>query len=135
MGRIERFEDMKAWQKARELTKAVYGITSTGKFGKDYILKDQMRKAAVSTVSNIAEGFERDGRKEFINFLSMAKASAGELRAQLYIAFDLEYISQAEFDRLGSLCQETGRIIGGFLKYLKRSEIKGTKFQDEKTRL
>ena len=129
MGRIERFEDIRAWQKARELTNAVYRSTSDGSFSQDYLLKNQIRKAVVSAVSNIAEGFERDGSREFINFLSIAKGSVGEVHAQLYVAHDLNYISDDEFDNLSNLTTETGKLIGAFIKHLKGSALKGHKFQ------
>ncbi len=85
MGTIKKFEDIEAWQKARELVKAIYRETNIGTFSKDYGLKDQMRRAAVSILSNIAEGFERGGDKEFVQFIAMAKGSSAEVRAQLYV--------------------------------------------------
>ncbi len=86
MASAQRFEDIKAWQKARELVKNIYQATSVGKFARDFVLRDQIRRAAVSIMSNIAEGFEREGNKEFLQFLSLAKGSCGEVRAQLYVA-------------------------------------------------
>ena len=88
MAKIEKFEDIQSWQKARTLTKEIYGVTLTGAFAKDFGLRDQIRRAAVSILSNIAEGFERGGDKEFLQFMAIAKGSAGELRAQLYVALD-----------------------------------------------
>ena len=93
MSRIERFEDIDAWKKAKELSKAIYEITSKGDFSRDFGLRDQIRRAAVSVVSNIAEGFERGGNKEFRQFLSSAKGSAGEVKAQLHVAFDVKYLN------------------------------------------
>lgn len=128
-GKIERFEDIDAWQKARKLTKSIYKITSDGNFSRDYGLRDQIRRASVSIMSNVAEGFERDGNKEFIHFLSIAKGSAAEVRAQLYVALDAGYFDQNNFNILYDLAGETGRLIGGFMRYLKRSEHKGSKFK------
>ena len=92
MARIEKLEDLIAWQKARELTKAIYVITRQGNFAKDYGLNSQIQRATVSIMSNIAEGFERGGRNEFHQFLSTAKGSCAEVRTQLYVAFDVGYI-------------------------------------------
>jgi four helix bundle protein len=88
MSTIKRFEDIEAWQRAREIAKNIYRITSSGEFSRDYGLKDQIRRSSVSIMSNIAEGFERDGNKEFIYFLSLAKGSCGEAASQLYVALD-----------------------------------------------
>lgn len=98
MGKIERFEELIAWQKARELTKAVYRITKQGAFAKDFGLSSQIQRAAVSVMSNIAEGFERHRRTEFHQFLSTAKASCAEVRSQLYVAYDIGL----EYDRVRS---------------------------------
>ena len=113
MNKIEKFEDLIAWQKARELTKRVYEMTRHGDFAKDFGLKDQIQRATVSIMSNIAEGFERGGRAEFHQFLSVAKASCAEVRSQLYVALDAEYLTQSAFDQLQSLAEEVGRITGG----------------------
>ena len=110
---ITRFEDLIAWQKARSLTKQVYTVTSQGSFSRDYGLKDQICRAAVSVMSNIAEGFERWRQGEFHQFLSIAKASCAELRSQLYVAFDAEYLDQALFDTLLAQAEEVARIVGG----------------------
>jgi four helix bundle protein len=92
---IDRFEDIKAWQKARILTEEIYGITKTEEFSKDFGLKNQIRKASVSIMSNIAEGFERDGNSEFQQFLSISKGSCGEVQSQLYVAENLSYINES----------------------------------------
>jgi four helix bundle protein len=129
MGTITRFEDIDAWQKARELTTAVYAHSNTGRFSKDFGLRDQMRRASVSIMSNVAEGFERGGRSEFIQFLAIAKGSAGEVEAQLYGALDQNYIDEREFASLKAQAQSTKRLIAGFMKYLRASDIKGQKYK------
>ncbi len=113
MAKIEKFEDLIAWQKARELTRAIYEATRQGAFAKDYGLSGQIQRAAVSIMSNIAEGFERGGRGEFHQFLSTAKASCAEVRSQLYVASDIGYLKKPEFDRLMQQAEEVARIIGG----------------------
>jgi len=113
MSRIERFEDLIAWQKARALANQVYRITKLGSFAKDFGLAGQMQKAAVSVMSNIAEGFERGGRGEFQQFLSIAKASCAEVRSQLYIAFDIGYLDQTKFNEIIEQAEEVARIVGG----------------------
>ncbi len=130
MSKINTFEEIQAWQKARELTRAIYKVSSTNSFSKDFGLRDQIRRASVSVLSNIAEGFERNGSKEFLYFLSIAKGSAGEVRAQLYVAFDLNYITKEEFDDLNKLATETSKLVSGFMTYLKNSELKGAKFTE-----
>jgi four helix bundle protein len=120
MARIERFEDIEAWQRARQLAKAVYSVSSEGKFSRDFGLRDQIRRAAVSVMSNIAEGFERRGDAEFRRFLGIAKGSAGEVRAQLYVALDAGFIDQSAFDTLYKMATETGNLIGGLMRYLSR---------------
>ena len=128
MASIERFEDIEAWQKARELTREIYRITNQGAFVKDFGLRDQIRRAAVSIMSNIAEGFGRGGNKEFIQFLSTAKGSASEVESQLYVALDAEYITKDQFQQLYDLTQSSGKMIGGFIRYLQKSDHKGVKF-------
>ena len=127
MTRIERFEDIQAWQQARDLVKQVYLATNAGSFARDFGLSGQIRRAAVSIMSNIAEGFERGGDKEFIQFLYMAKASCGEVRAQLYVARDQNYITEEVFDTLVQRCLTTSRMLAGFITYLKNSSVKGAK--------
>jgi len=100
MATIKRFEDISAWQKARELSKEIYAITKIGRFSKDYELKGQILKASGSIMDNIAEGFERGGKGEFIQFLGIAKGSCGEVRSQLYRALDREYIDKEKFNEL-----------------------------------
>lgn len=114
---------------ARELTKEIYRITSGGPFSCDFRLCNQIRDASGSIMSNITEGFDRDGNKEFCNFRSVAKASAGEVRSQLYIAMDQNYISVVEFERIYNMADETGKIIGGLMRYLRSSDVRGLKFK------
>jgi four helix bundle protein len=133
MATILRFEDIDGWKMARELTKDVYSITANGSFAQDYGLRDQIRRAAVSVMSNIAEGFERDGNKEFCNFLSIAKGSVAEVRSQLYVALDQGYISESEFQTIYVKANDNGRVIAGLMKYLRSSDVRGLKFkQNEK---
>jgi four helix bundle protein len=113
MSRIERFEDLIAWQKARLLAKQVYAVTKSGEFQRDFGLSSQMQRAAVSILSNIAEGHERAGSAEYARFLSTAKGSCAELRAQLYVAFDVGYIDEAQFGELMSAVLEVGRLLFG----------------------
>ena len=130
MAKIERFEDLTCWQKARELNRLVYAASKDSGFGKDFALRDQIRRASVSVMSNIAERFERGGDKEFIQFLSQAKGSCGEIRSQLYAAFDGAYLSQRQFDEISQLSTETSRLISGLMTYLRRSEMRGSKFKE-----
>jgi len=127
MSRIERFEDIEAWRKARELTKEIYALTNDGPFARDFGLRDQIRRAVVSIMSNIAEGFERGSNKEFIQFLYIVKGSAGEVRAQLYVALDQAYINQETFNQLNKNVVETSRMVSGLISYLNRSSFKGEK--------
>ncbi len=110
MATFHRFEDIESWKKARELTTLIYKITSIGNFARDFGLRDQIRRASVSIASNIAEGFERDGTKEFVQFLYIAKGSAGEVKTQLYLALDLEYITQPDFNSLFRTADEIGKL-------------------------
>ena len=129
MATIYRFEDLDAWKIARELTRDVYRITQADEFSRDFGLKNQIRKASVSVMSNIAEGFERDGNREFCNFLSIGKGSAGEVRSQLYVALDQDYVTRSEFDHIYLKAQESGRVIAGLSNYLKHSNYSGNKFR------
>jgi len=113
------FEDIDAWKKARELSNGVYSASRHGTFSRDFGLCDQIRRASVSVMSNIAEGFERHGEKEFLYFLSIAKGSAGEVRCQLYIARDQNYIDEETFRRLSHMAIETSRMIAGLMTYLR----------------
>lgn len=129
MSSFQRFEDIDAWQKARELTKAIYALSNDGQFARDFGLRDQIRRASVSIMSNIAEGFGRGGNKEFIQFLSTAKGSASEVQAQLYVALDAGYMNQEQFQKLYSETEATARMIAGLLRYLQNSDFKGAKYK------
>ena len=118
MPTIIRFEDIEAWQTARELTRQVYDLTRHGAFARDFGLCDQMRRASVSIMSNIAEGFESRTQQLFKDYLGRAKASAGELRAQVYIAKDMGYLEEYEFSKLFELCDKCSRQISRFMQYL-----------------
>ncbi len=120
MPTITRFEDIDAWRTARELTRQVYILTNHGKFARDFSLRDQMRRASVSIMSNIAEGFESRTQLLFRDFLGRAKASAGELRAQVYIAKDIEYLIPDDFSQLFELCDKCSRQISRLMQYLER---------------
>jgi four helix bundle protein len=111
--KIARFEDLIAWQKARELAREIYTASNAGKFGQDFGLRDQIRRAGVSIMSNIAEGFERGSSAEFHHFLTIAKASCAEVRSQLYVALDVGYIERALFASLSAHAEEVAKIIGG----------------------
>lgn len=128
MATIQTFEDIEAWKRAREITKKIYDLSSFGNFNRDFPLRDQIRKSSISIMSNIAEGFERDGNKEFGNFLSIAKGSCGEARSQLYIALDQNYITESDFGFTYGHLTETGRMIGGLMNYLKQSDLRGKKY-------
>lgn len=129
MSRIERFEDLEAWRAARALTGSIYAVSRTGAFDRDFALRDQIRKASISIVSNIAEGFERDGDKEFLQFLSVAKGSCGEVRAQLLLAADQKYISEIQLGELTAKAIELSRIISGLMRYLRQSQLTGRKYK------
>ena len=122
--KIEKFEDLIAWQKARALTVNIYRISRKGEFGKDLRLSGQIQGAAVSIMSNIAEGFERGGLGEFHQFLSTAKASCAELRSQLYVALDVGYIDSPTFHDLRTQSEEVGRIVGGLRVSIARQRLK-----------
>ena len=118
MAKIERFEDIQAWQKARELNKKIYDITKNSHFSKDFSLKDQIRRASVSIMANIAEGFGRRSTKEFSNFLNMAHGSAAEVQSHLYVALDQNYITQQVFQMHYDEVDAVSKMIQGFMNYL-----------------
>jgi four helix bundle protein len=117
---VQRFEDLIAWQKARELTKKVYEITGTGGFARDFGLRDQVRRSSVSIMANVAEGFERARQSEFHQFLSIAKSSCAELRSHLYVAHDANYIDAKMFNDLMELAREVSLILGGLRSAVQR---------------
>jgi len=124
----ESFEELLIYQRARELTNAIYALSRTGVFARDLGLVDQVRRAAVSVMSNIAEGFERGSTVEFVQFLFIAKGSCGEVRAQVQIAADQQYISAEEQARLTDMCRRTSGMISNFIASLQGSEYRGEKF-------
>jgi len=130
MVEIKRFEDIEGWKEARELVSAIYAVSSKGSFAKDSELKDQIRRAAVSVMSSIAEGFERGGDKEFSQFLSLAKASCGEVRSQLYVALDQKYLSEEQFQSISEQTTHVSQLIAGFMRYLRQSNLRGSKYLD-----
>lgn len=111
---IKRFEDIQAWQEGRELVKMIYVLTNKGPFAKDFSMRDQIRRAAVSAMTNIAEGFDCDSNAEFARFLGFARRSAVEVQSLLYAALDVDYIGQAEFDSHYEQARKTKALIGGF---------------------
>lgn len=133
MATIRRFEDIETWQKARVLANEIHVLAVSTGLAKDYRLKDQINVSAGSTMDNIAEGFERGGKLEFINFLSIAKGSAGEVKSQLYRLLDRKYINEERFNQLYKLTDEIGNMLGGWMNYLNKSNIKGTKFKSRVT--
>jgi len=126
---IKKFEDLEIWKLSRELTNKVYKISGDGIFSRDYGLRDQIRRAAVSVMSNISEGYERGGNKELIQFLSIAKGSSGEVRCQLYIAMDQEYVDSQKSKRLIDSFSKLSIMINNFIEYLKQSPYKGNKYK------
>ncbi|MDP2089697.1 MAG: four helix bundle protein [Flavobacteriaceae bacterium] len=119
MAKFNSFEEIIAWQKARELNAEIYSITNINNaFSKDFGLRDQIRRSCISISSNIAEGFERETTKEFIRFLYIAKASAGEFRSQLYLAIDLKYINIDKFEKLSIKINDISKLLSGLIKYL-----------------
>ena len=119
--KIERFEEIQSWQKARELNRQIYDVTKDAHFSKDFSLRDQIRRATVSIMANIAEGFGRRSKKEFANFLNMAHGSAAELQCHLYVALDQNYIKRKEFEELYERVEEVSKMIQGFMNYLNNS--------------
>lgn len=119
MATIEKFEELEVWKLSMELCTEIYKLTNTELFSKDFGLKDQIRRCSVSVPSNISEGYERDGKNQFLYFLQIAKGSCGELRTQLKIAHNLNYLGDAEYEILNEKCLSTSKQIKGFSKYLK----------------
>jgi four helix bundle protein len=130
MATITRFEEIKAWQAARELCKQIHLIIVNTELSKDYKTRDQINAASGSIMDNITEGFGRGGNAEFIQFLEIANGSANEVQSQLYRILDKQYIDQATFDRLYGLAEEIKAKILAFIKYLKTSELTGPKYKE-----
>jgi four helix bundle protein len=121
MATVQRFEDLDVWKRARVLTNKLYEVSSAGAFARDFGLRDQIRNAAISTMSCIAEGFEREsGDKDFRHFLSMAKGSVGEVRSQLIVAHDAKHVTDQQFEELYALCLEVSRMLSRFISYLAK---------------
>ena len=131
MSTFQRFEDIEAWRQARVLCAEIYGVSGRGAFANDFALRDQIRRSSASIMSNIAEGFERSGTVEFMQFLAIAKGSAGEVRSQLYIALDQGYVEREHCIRLVGLALDTAKTIAGLMKYLRKSGVKGTKYKPQ----
>ncbi|NQT25674.1 four helix bundle protein [candidate division KSB1 bacterium] len=129
MATYHTFTELDIWKKARDLNKQIYALSANGLFAKDFCLQKQIRRASISIMSNIAEGFERDGNKEFLQYLSVSKGSLGEVMSQLYIAFDLTYIDKQSLNDLMDMSKELSKRIGGFMKYLKQTPLKGNKYK------
>lgn len=129
MPTFRRFDEIEAWQKSRKLTQLVYKLSGQGSFSKDFALRDQIRRAAVSIMANIAEGFERDGTGEFIQFLAIAKGSSAEVLSHGYVALDQGFITQDDFDELAARTLEVGRMLAALMVYLRKSGTKGLKFK------
>ncbi len=127
MGRIERFEDIQAWQKARDLTRLIYHLTRCDPLCKDWDLQRQLRRASVSIMANIAEGYGRKSHKEFANYLNMAHASAAEVQSHIYVAWDQNYLSRSDFEECYTMCEECSRMTQSFQNYL--SNLQGSDSQ------
>lgn len=126
---VKYFEDLEVWKEARRLTQRVYQATEDSRFSKDFGLRDQIQRAAVSIMSNIAEGFERGGNQEFIQFLYIAKGSCGEVRSQLYVALDQGYIAREHFVQMFNSFKRLSGMLSSLIDYLKGSRMKGEKFK------
>ncbi|MDC8000994.1 four helix bundle protein [Aequorivita todarodis] len=129
MATIEKFEDLEMWQVARKICKNIFEIRENSNLKTDYRLYDQINGSSGSIMDNIAEGFERNGNKEFNQFLSIAKASCGETRSQLYRVLDRNYISQEKFDTHYQTLISLSKQIAGFMNYLQKTDLKGSKFK------
>jgi len=122
---FQRFEDLEVWQNARSVCSKIRGIVNTSPLGKDFSIKDQILRSSGSCMDNIAEGFERDGNKEFINFLIISKGSIGETRSQVYRAYDAGHLTEGNFNDLLNDCFSLSKQLSGFISFLKKSELNG----------
>ena len=129
--KAKNIEELLVWQRARELVNKVYDLTKNQSFRKDFSLVDQIRRAVISVMCNIAEGYERGSNVEFIQFLYIAKASCGEVRTQLMIAFDQGYISKEELEKAKEVALKLSGMLSNFIAYLKQSKLRGNKFKKE----
>ncbi len=132
--KIQKFEELQIRQDALQITKIIYSVSAVGKFGRDFGLQDQIRRAVVSITSNIAEGFEKNNNNEFIRFLKIAKGSAGEVRSQLHIALIIEYITKEEFETIVIALEKISNQIGAFITYLSQKRSLGQFTQNSLTR-
>lgn len=126
-----RFEELEVWRKARELTNTIYAVTKEGSFSRDFCFRDQIRRASLSIMSNIAEGYERDGNKEFVQYLYIAKGSCGEVRSQLHLALDQDYIDAGSGRSLVEEFMKLSIMIRNFISYLKSSNYRGEKYRND----
>ena len=124
-----RFEELEIWMRARMLAKDIYALVAKSGMSKDFGLRDQIQRAAVSVSSNIAEGFERNSNKEFVNFLFIAKGSCGEVRSQLHIAFDVGYISETQLNTAVGTCVEVSKMLSAFIRSLRNSSVTGVRYK------
>ncbi|MHC4916363.1 MAG: four helix bundle protein [Planctomycetota bacterium] len=131
MGTVERIEDLEVWRKAREFAKIVYKVTADPNMRADRALQNQLRRAVVSVVSNIAEGFGRGGNREFLQFLSVVRGSVAEACSQLYVAFDVGYISKSQLMQARATGEEAGRLLSGLMRFLRDSRQSGAKHKTE----
>jgi four helix bundle protein len=129
MAKVQCFEDLETWQMGRDLVRQIYTVTRKGDFARDFALREQVRRAGLSICSNIAEGFERNGDREFVQFLSQAKGSCGEVRSQLYHALDETYLSESEFAGLKQQCVALSSKLSRLISYLRTSDLKGVKYK------
>ena len=129
MATIQKFEDLEVWKKARELSRKIYPLTYEAPIVNDFRIRDQIRGSVGSVMDNIAEGFERGSKLEFINCLTISKGEVGELKSQLYRCFDNNYISEKVFNELYGLADEITKMLTGFINYLNKSAFKGQKFK------
>jgi len=126
---VKVFEELEVWKESRRLTERIYHLTKDQSFAKDFGLRDQIRRASLSIMSNIAEGFERGGNQEFVQFLYVAKASCGEVRSQVYVALDQGYVASTEADELTNSFKRLSSMISNLITYLRKSGMKGEKFR------